>query len=51
VDPEVALNKTIGKFTKRMEKMEYMAENMGIQMEEMSLNELDVLWDKAKSEE
>jgi tetrapyrrole methylase family protein/MazG family protein len=51
VDPEVALNKTIGKFTKRMEKMEYMAENMGIQMEEMSLNELDALWDKAKSEE
>ncbi len=51
VDPEVALGKTIGKFTKRLEKMELMAENMGIQMENMSLDELDVLWDKAKSEE
>jgi tetrapyrrole methylase family protein/MazG family protein len=51
VNPEVALNRTIGKFTKRLAKMEYMAELMGIGMEDMSLEELDGLWDQAKSEE
>ncbi len=51
VDPEVALNRTIGKFTKRLKKMEYMAENMGILLEDMNLQELDDLWEKAKSEE
>lgn len=51
VNPEVALNRTIGKFIKRLGKMEYMAELMGIELKDMSLVELDDLWDQAKSEE
>lgn len=51
VNPEVALSKTIGKFTKRLEKMELKAQLMGIVMEGMTLEELDKLWDAVKEEE
>jgi tetrapyrrole methylase family protein/MazG family protein len=51
VNPEVALGRTIEKFTKRLEEMEYMAAGMGIVMEEMTLEELDILWDKVKLRE
>ncbi|MCR3955688.1 MAG: nucleoside triphosphate pyrophosphohydrolase [Gudongella sp.] len=51
VNPEVALGRTIEKFTKRLEEMEYMADRMGIVMEEMTLEELDSLWDKVKLRE
>jgi len=51
VNPEVALSKTIGKFTKRLEKMEYKAQQMGIVLEGMNLEKLDILWDEVKKEE
>ncbi|MGM0396547.1 MAG: nucleoside triphosphate pyrophosphohydrolase [Bacillota bacterium] len=51
VNPEVALGRTIEKFTKRLEEMEYMADRMGIVMEEMTLEEMDSLWDKVKLRE
>lgn len=51
VNPEVALGRTIEKFTKRLEEMEYMAAGVGIVMEEMTLEELDSLWDKVKLRE
>ena len=51
VNPEVALSKTIGKFTKRLEKMELKAQLMGIILEGMTLEELDNLWDAVKEEE
>ncbi|WP_409228000.1 bifunctional methyltransferase/pyrophosphohydrolase YabN [Gudongella sp. SC589] len=51
VNPEVALGRTIEKFTKRLEEMEYMADRMGIVMEEMTLEELDSLWDEVKLHE
>ena len=51
VNPEVALSKTIGKFTKRLEKMELKAQLMGIVLEGMTLEELDNLWDAVKEEE
>lgn len=51
VNPEVALGRTIEKFTKRLEEMEYMADRMGIVMEEMTLEELDSLWDRVKLQE
>ncbi len=51
VNPEVALSKTIGKFTKRLEKMELKAQLMGIVLKGMTLEELDNLWDAVKEEE
>lgn len=51
VNPEVALGRTIRKFTKRLEKIEYLTDGMGIKMEEMNLEELDSLWEKVKLQE
>lgn len=51
VNPEVALNGTISKFINRFEFIELEAEKMGIKLEDMSLEEMDGLWDKAKLEE
>lgn len=51
VNPEVALNRTISKFTHRFEFIELKAEKMGKNVEEMTLEELDELWNKAKVEE
>ncbi|QXM07228.1 nucleoside triphosphate pyrophosphohydrolase [Crassaminicella indica] len=48
VDPEMALNKTIQKFIDRFEFIEMTAQNDGRKLEEMSLNEMDELWNLAK---
>ncbi len=48
VNPEVALNKTIGKFTSRFEFIESSAEKSDKKLEDMSLKEMDQLWNKAK---
>ena len=48
VNPEVALNKTINKFIGRFEMMELKAMKMGIKLEDMTLEEMDVLWNEAK---
>lgn len=48
VDPEVALNNTINKFIKRFEIMELKAKKLGIKLENMTLEEMDVLWNEAK---
>ncbi len=48
VNPEVALNKTVNKFIERFEIMELKAMEMGIELENMTLEEMDVLWNEAK---
>ena len=48
VNPEVALNKTINKFIDRFQTMENMSKQMGKKLEDMTLEEMDALWDEAK---
>ncbi|MFS8542068.1 MAG: nucleoside triphosphate pyrophosphohydrolase, partial [Tissierellales bacterium] len=48
VNPEVALNKTVNKFIARFEMMEKYSNKIGKKLEEMTLEEMDKLWDKAK---
>ena len=48
VDPEKALNRSTDKFMKRFEQVENMAEKQGRSLTEMSLKEMDNLWEKAK---
>ncbi|NLX62155.1 MAG: nucleoside triphosphate pyrophosphohydrolase [Tissierellia bacterium] len=48
VNPEVALNKTVNKFINRFEIMEELSKKMGKKLEDMSLDEMDELWEKAK---
>ncbi len=49
VQPELALTGTINKFIKRFEFIEEESLKEGRKLEEMSLEEMDRLWDKAKT--
>jgi len=48
VNPEDALRKTISKFIKRFRHMEMRAADSGRELKDMSLEEMDELWDEAK---
>ncbi|MDE6470410.1 MAG: nucleoside triphosphate pyrophosphohydrolase [Eubacterium sp.] len=48
VDSEEALTRATDKFIKRFTIVEQLAEQQGISMKDSSLEELDLLWDKAK---
>ena len=48
VDPEDALNGATDKFIGRFRKVEAQAAAQGKAMEDMSLEELDALWERAK---
>jgi XTP/dITP diphosphohydrolase len=48
VDPENALERTNKKFISRFQKMERMAEEENKGLQDMSLEEMDILWNKAK---
>lgn len=48
VNPEVALNRTIKKFIERLEFMELKSQKMGKDLENMTLEEMDILWNEAK---
>lgn len=48
VNPEDALRRTIEKFRRRFEKIEKFAEENGKEIEEMSLEEMDDIWNKSK---
>lgn len=48
INPEVALNRTINKFINRFEFMEKAIEGSGKNLEDMTLEEMDKLWDKSK---
>jgi tetrapyrrole methylase family protein / MazG family protein len=48
INPEMALRRTIEKFTKRFHYMEREAANQGRKLTEMTLAEMDLLWEQAK---
>ncbi|HHV39327.1 MAG TPA: nucleoside triphosphate pyrophosphohydrolase [Tepidimicrobium sp.] len=48
INPEVALNKTISKFIDRFQFMEERSVQIGKKLEDMTLEEMDLLWDEAK---
>ena len=50
INPEDALRKTVNKFRDRFSKIEKFAEENNTPIEEMTLEEMDVVWEKAKSE-
>lgn len=49
VNPEDALRRTISKFRKRFSMIEKFAEENGRELENMTLDEMDEIWNKAKS--
>lgn len=51
VDPEQALEKTNQKFIRRFQQMEAMASQEGRALHDMTLEEMDTLWNKAKTYE
>ncbi len=51
VNPEEALKSATDKFINRFEKIELAAKNMNKDLNDMSLAEMDALWDKAKDKQ
>lgn len=51
LNPEEALRKTIGRFQKRFSYVEDELHRQGVPMQKASLEEMDVLWEKAKDAE
>lgn len=51
VDPETALTQTITKFTRRFRHIETRTTEIGRRMDEMTLAEMDLLWEEAKHRE
>lgn len=50
INPEDALRKTINKFRDRFRKIEKYAEENNTPIENMTLEEMDVIWEKAKTD-
>ena len=48
IQPELALQKGTEKFIRRFSQVEKMAAEAGLRLEEMSLSEMDELWEKVK---
>jgi len=48
IDAEDCLRKTVKKFLRRFQKMEELAKEEGLDLERLSLEDMDELWDKAK---
>lgn len=51
INPESALGYTIEKFTRRFRFIEESAEKLDKRLEDMSLEEMDDLWEEAKRQE
>jgi XTP/dITP diphosphohydrolase len=51
IDPEAALEKTNRKFIKRFNYLEKKTLTKGISIKDMSLEEMNVIWEQAKKEE
>jgi ATP diphosphatase len=49
VDPEIALRRTNQKFTARFEHIENAARSGGTDLNDMSLDEMEALWQEAKT--
>jgi len=50
IDPEFAVNYTIDKFIKRFQYIEENASNRNLDLKDMSLAEMDALWNESKSQ-
>ncbi len=48
IDSEDALRETVKKFIKRFEEMEALAKERNISLEDLTLEEMDKLWDEIK---
>ncbi len=51
INPENALQVTNQKFRKRFANIEYTAEQEGVQLEDLTLEQMDVAWNQAKKKE
>ncbi len=51
IDPETALRKTNQKFEERFKKLEKLASERGKSFKEMTLSEMDALWEEIKKED
>lgn len=51
VDPEVALNRANNKFVQRFSEMEHLAKEKGNSLTEMTLDQMDECWERAKEKE
>ncbi len=51
VDPESALRKTNRKFEKRFKKIEELVKEKGKSLKEMTLQEMDLMWEEIKNDE
>ena len=51
MNPDTALEKTNAKFISRFKKMEVMATDRGLKLDQLSLSEMDELWNEAKKGE
>ena len=51
IDPEDALNATSNKFITRFSHVESAAKAKGRRLEDMTLAEMDILWEEAKTQE
>ncbi|MGI6119057.1 MAG: nucleoside triphosphate pyrophosphohydrolase [Desulfosporosinus sp.] len=51
LDAEEALRDTIHKFQRRFLHMVHLARKDGLELEQLSLNEMDMIWEKVKSKE
>lgn len=50
VDPEFSLQKATAKFTERFHLVEEQAQEQDLELKELNLDELNLLWDKAKDQ-
>jgi tetrapyrrole methylase family protein/MazG family protein len=48
-DPEMALTNATNKFIARFEKMEKLAKEKGKELDELSIDEMDKLWNEIKN--
>ena len=48
IDPEIALEKSNKKFTKRFEKIEHEVKKKGLSLGEVNITDLNLLWENAK---
>lgn len=48
INPDSALERTNTKFIDRFQKMEHLAVNKNLKLEDLSLEEMDLLWEEAK---
>ena len=48
INPDSALERTNHKFISRFQKMEHLASEQNVKLADLSLEEMDVLWEQAK---